>query len=67
MPPASRQRATTSIVLMDNLMLWLRGDDGRLFQLANLRCTDGLIILELVTTTVGRRCVHETIYYVKPD
>jgi hypothetical protein len=32
-------------VLMDNLMLWLRGDDGRLFQLTSLRCTDGLIIL----------------------
>jgi hypothetical protein len=32
-------------VLMDNLMLWLRDDDGRLFRLTSLRCTDGLIIL----------------------
>lgn len=34
-------------VLMDNLILWFGRDDGRLFQLNRLRCTDGMIIFEL--------------------
>jgi hypothetical protein len=32
-------------VLMDNLMLWIECEDGRLFQPTSLRCTDGLMIL----------------------